>query len=428
MRFLIYSANFAPDLTGIGKYSGDMALWLVEQGHQVRVVTAPPYYPSWKLRGEYARPRFRRENWRGIAVWRAPLWVPKSPSGAKRILHLVSFAITSAPMMLRQVFWRPDIVMTVAPAFVCAPIGWLTARLCRAQAWLHLQDFEVDMAFRMGLLKGKWLQRLVLKIERTTLRRFDVVSTISWRMAGLLLKKGVATERVRFFPNWVDVSRIFPSSSNNSYRRQLGISAEAVVVLYSGSLGGKQGLLMIPAVASLLTDRTDVVFVICGDGVMKQELETATADQANVRMLPLQPLERLGELLAMGDIHLLPQCAGAADLVMPSKLSGMLASGRPVIATCHAGTEIDSIVSQCGVVVPPEDSVATAAAIVRLVEKPAMRRELGRRARVWAEDHFDRNAVLGSVFGSVETKEFNDSLVLRRIETNEEQVSNDSAA
>ena len=428
MRFLIYSANFAPDLAGIGKYSGDMAAWLVEQGHQVHVVTAPPYYPNWRVHGDYPRRRYTREIWRGVAVWRAPLWVPRRPTGLTRILHLVSFAITSAPTMLRQVFWRPNVVLTVAPAFVCAPMGWLAARLCGARAWLHLQDFEVDMAFQLGMLKGKRLRRLVLRMERAGLRRFDCVSSISNRMVELLVKKGVPSQRTRFFPNWVDTSCIVPSPSNTRYRTQLGIPPEAVVVLFSGSLGGKQGLMMIPAVARLLADRAEVVFVICGDGIMKRELTLATINQTNVRMLPLQPLERLGELLNMADIHLLPQSPCATDLVMPSKLSGMMASGRPVIATCHMGTEIDSVVSQCGVVVPPEDSEATAKAVMRLVQQPALRRELGRRARVLAEDRFERNAVLGRVFGSVGANTPSNTFGLDPIETHEQPVTHDHVA
>ena len=103
MRFLIYSANFAPDLVGIGKYSGDMAAWLAEQGHVVRAVAAPPYYPMWKRHRDYASSTYRREMWRGVKVWRAPLWVPKAPGGLARVLYLLSFAITSLPIMLRHV-------------------------------------------------------------------------------------------------------------------------------------------------------------------------------------------------------------------------------------------------------------------------------------------------------------------------------------
>jgi colanic acid biosynthesis glycosyl transferase WcaI len=404
MRILIYSTNFAPEPTGIGKYSGEMAAWLADHGHDVRVVAAPPYYPEWRTDPKYAWPPFRREQWRGVDVWRAPLWVPKSPSGLTRIVHLLSFAIMSFPVMIWQVFWRPDLVLTVAPAFVCAPAALLTARLARAKSWLHLQDFEIDVAFGLGLLKGELLQRIVLRMERWILRRFDTVSTISGRMIERLLTKGVALERTRYFPNWVDVSRTRQGVAKGSYRTELGIPNDAVVALFSGTLGGKQGLMVIPAAASLLRSRQNTVFVICGDGLMKPDLEAAVAGLSNVRLLPLQPADRLAELLGMADIHLLPQSPDAADLVLPSKLSGMLASGRPVIATCRADTEISEIVSQCGLVVAPQDSTALARAVGRLADDKPMRLELGRRARALAESNFDREAVLSALFGSLKQR------------------------
>jgi colanic acid biosynthesis glycosyl transferase WcaI len=304
--------------------------------------------------------------------------------------------------MIWQIGWRPDLVLTVAPAFMCAPTGLLTARLCRARAWLHLQDFEVDVAFGMGLLKGKLLQRMVLRIERWLLRRFDSVSTISGRMVERLLTKGVAPARTRYFPNWVDVTRIGPMPGA-SYRSRLGISAEAVVVLFSGTLGGKQGLLVIPEAARVLAARGDIVFVVCGEGVVKPSLESAAAGLSNLQILPLQPAGRLADLLGMADIHLLPQSPDAADLVLPSKLSGMLASGRPVIATCRSGTEISGIVSQCGIVVEPENGADLARAIVKLADDSDLRFELGRRARSFAEAHFDRDAVLRTMFRPLES-------------------------
>jgi colanic acid biosynthesis glycosyl transferase WcaI len=400
MRVLIYSANFAPEPTGIGKYSGEMASWLADRGHQVRVVAAPPYYPAWKVDPKYRWRPFCREQWRGVDVWRAPLWVPKSPSGLTRILHLISFAISSFPVMLWQVLWQPDLVLTVAPAFMCAPTGLVVARLSRAKAYLHVQDFEVDVAFGMGLLKGKLLQRIVLRMESWVLRRFDAVSTISGRMVERLLSKGVQQKKARYFPNWVDLSRIRPSA-NPAYRTQLGIGSASTVVLFSGTLGGKQGLTVIPAAARLLAERRDILFVICGDGVMKPTLQESAADLSNVIFMPLQPLGRLADLLSMADIHLLPQSPDAADLVLPSKLSGMLASGRPVVATCQAGTEIAEIVSQCGLVVAPEDSQELARAVVELADHRNFRLDLGRRSRALAEARFGRDAVLGEMFNSL---------------------------
>jgi colanic acid biosynthesis glycosyl transferase WcaI len=403
MRILIYSANFAPEPTGIGKYSGEMAAWLAARGHEVRVVAAPPYYPAWKIDPKYSWPLFRREQWRGVDVWRAPLWVPKAPNGLTRIVHLLTFAIASFPVMIWQIQWRPDLVLAVAPAFVCAPAALLTARLSRAKAWLHLQDFEVDVAFNMGLMKGKLLQRIVLRMERWVLQRFHTVSTISGRMVERLLTKGIPQARARYFPNWVNMPAP-RQPSKVSYRAQLGIAGDAVVALFSGSLGGKQGLMLIPAAARLLAARQDIVFVICGDGLMKPSLESAAADQPNVHLLPLQPLERLAELLGMADIHLLPQSPDAADLVLPSKLSGMLASGRPVIATCRPGTEIAEVVSRCGLVVAPQDGAALASAVCKLADDPSMRLDLGRRAREFAEANFDRDTVLEAAFGEFENE------------------------
>jgi colanic acid biosynthesis glycosyl transferase WcaI len=173
-------------------------------------------------------------------------------------------------------------------------------------------------------------------------------------------------------------------------------------VLYSGTLGSKQGLMVIPDAAKLLRSRRDIVFVVCGDGVMKSELKTAAAGLGNVRFMPLQPSGQVPNLLAVADIHVLPQSPDAADLVLPSKLSGMLASGRPVIAACRAGTEISEIVAQCGLVVAPENSFELAQAITALADDPEMRILLGRRARTFAENNFERDAVLSTMFAPVE--------------------------
>jgi len=395
LKILIYSANFAPEPVGIGKYSGEMAAWLVAKGHQVRVVAAPPYYPAWQLDQTYAWPPYRREQWRGVDVWRCPLWVPKVPGGLLRVVHLLSFAISSLPIMLWQIFWRPNVVLVIAPALVCAPAGYMVARLIVAKACLHIQDFEVDVAFQMGLLKNPLLQRMVLATECCLLRCFDQVSSISSRMLDRLRHKGIAENKIRFFPNWVDISHIYPLTDPSDYRHELGISLLTKVVLFSGTMGGKQGLMVIPEAAKKLVHRQDVMFVVCGDGVMKPQLEAASIGLSNIKFLPLQPFERLGQLLGLADIHLLPQSPEAADLVLPSKLSGMLASGRAVIANCNADTEIANVVARCGLVVAPEDGNALADAIGSLVDDDKARLHFGKQARLYAEENLAKDSVLG---------------------------------
>jgi colanic acid biosynthesis glycosyl transferase WcaI len=394
MKILIYSANYAPEPTGIGKYSGEMAEWLAAKGHEVRVVAAPPYYPNWKIAKGYEWPPYRRESIQGVDVWRAPLWVPAQPSGLKRILHTLSFAISSVPVMLRQLAWTPDVVLTVAPAMACAPMGWLTARLCGATAWLHVQDFEVDVAFQMSMLKGRLLKNAALWCERRLLRSFDKVSTISTKMAEKLRSKGVNADSVDLFPNWVDTTGVNPLAQPSQYRAELGIEPEQIVAMFSGTWGSKQDLLAIPAAARLLAHRTDIVFVICGDGVMRPAIEAACAGLPNVRLLPLQPKEQLSELLGMADIHLLTQSAEAEDLVLPSKLTGMLSSGRPVVATCHAHTELAQVLVHCGLVARPGCINSLAQAVEALADAPAHRQELGAHARTYAEHSFAKDSIL----------------------------------
>jgi len=391
MKILLYGINYAPEPTGIGKYTGEMAEWLAKKGHRVRVIAAPPYYPHWKRDDGHGAFSYSTEQRAGCEVLRAPLWVPANPGGFKRIVHLASFALTSLPWLVRSLGWRPDVVLVVAPAFMCAPAGWLLASVCRAQSWLHVQDFEVDAAFDMGLLKGGVARRVVTAIERWVFRRFDRVSSISDRMLDKLRAKGVDPERVVSFPNWVDVNAMSAHSGPGKYRAELGIATDAVVALYSGSMAGKQGLEILPAAARLAPG---VTFIFCGQGAMRPQIEAQCAGLPNVRLLPLQPAERLPELLATADIHLLPQQAAAADLVMPSKLTGMLCSGRPTVATARAGTELARVVAGRGLVVPPEALDEFVAAITRLAAEPELRRELGIAARAYAECHLARDRVL----------------------------------
>lgn len=394
MKLLVYGINFAPELTGIGKYTGEMVAWLAARGHEVRVVTAPPYYPDWAVRPGYSASRYVREDWQGATVWRTPLYVPRKVTGSRRLVHLASFALASIPALLAQWRWKPDAVWVTEPPLFCSPAALLFARLRSARAWLHIQDYEVDAAFELGLLKGERLRGLVAAGERALMRRFDRISTISMRMMERAASKGTEDARLVSLPNWADVSAIRPLAGASPYRRELGIPDDAVVALYSGNMGAKQGLELLADIALALRDRPQLHFVFCGNGFGRDALMQRCEGLANVRFLDLQPVERLGDLLGLADIHLLPQRADAADLVMPSKLTGMLSSGRPVVAGARAETELGQVAAQCGIAVPPDDAPAFADAVLQLATDPERRRALGLHARQFAEQRFDRDAVL----------------------------------
>jgi len=394
---LIYGLNYAPELTGIGKYTGEMSSWLASRGHEMRVVTAPPYYPAWSIREDYRGRLYRTEKIAGEpVVYRTPLYVPAKPTGLKRMAHLFSFMLGSLPVMLRQIFWKPEIVFTVEPTFFGAPLALLVAQATDAASWLHVQDFEVDAAFDLGLLPAKGpVHALALGLEEFFTRSFTRVSSISHKMVERALGKGVPSDRTILFPNWVDVDAIRPQplGASNSFRGELGLE-EKIVILYSGNMGAKQGLELLAPLAEAFENDDRVHFLFCGDGAFRPQLETLVAHRPNVTLLPLQPFARLNDLLNAADIHLLPQRAGAADLVMPSKLTGMLSSGRPVVATADAGTQVAHVVEGCGLVVPAEDALALNAAVRRLIDDESLRRELGEAARVYAVEHLGKEQVL----------------------------------
>ena len=403
MKIILLSMNFAPELTGIGKYSGEMADELVRRGHEVIVVCAPPYYPKWNLAGGYSNGAYTREQPKpGLTVLRCPVWLPRRLGGLSRLVHLASFAISSFPVLMRLVMARPALVFVVAPALFAAPAGWLAARLAGATAWLHVQDFEMDAAFELGILKGRMVRDLVRTGERRLMCAFDRVSTISRRMLRRLDEKGVRVERRELLPNWVDLDQVVPGDRSPALRRTLGIGERQTVCLFSGTLNRKQGLGAVLDAARMLVAHRDIVFVICGNGELRASLEDAARELPNVRFLDLQPLEALNELLNMADIHLLPQLRGAADLVMPSKLAGMLASGRPVIAAAAPGTEIATVVEGCGVVTEPECAQGIANAIVELANDEARRLQLGLAAREHAQRNLGTNAVFERLNMSLE--------------------------
>lgn len=398
MKFLLYGINFAPELTGIGKYSGEMVEFLAARGHEVTVVTAPPYYPAWEIQKPYSKWKFKTEQLCGARVIRCPMYVPKQPRTLTRLLHLADFALSGFFGLFSQLGRKPDVIMVVEPTLFCAPATLLYARLTGARAWLHIQDYEIDAMFGLGMAESAgFLKRLLFAGESWLMKRFDVVSSISPGMLSRAAAKGVDPSRLRFFPNWSDMEKIRPLPGDNTYRRQWGLQQDDIVLLYSGNIGKKQGLEIILDVARHLADERHIRFVIVGEGAHKMELQQQATALPNVQFHPLQPYENLSRLMALADIHLVIQKAGAADLVLPSKLATILAAGGHSIITADTGTVLgDFCEAHPGVAlrVEPENAAALVAAIRQLAEQlPAIGR-VNPEARAYAEQFIDGNAVL----------------------------------
>ena len=395
LKILILALNSAPDLVGAGKATGEMAAWLADRGHQVEVVTAPPYYPGWHVAEGYRGAGYRRERGARVPTLRCPIYVPTRPTGARRLLHHLSFALTSLPAVIgRALASRPDVVLTVAPSILAAPNAWLAARLSGAAAWLHVQDLELDAAVELGLLRQGRRRGWAAALERLLLRRFDRVTTIGAGMAERLASKGVDPMHLGVLANWVDCRTIRPLPARAVSRASFGLPDGAFIALYAGTLGDKQGLDALIEAAERLVHRRDLHVAVFGDGPARRRLLDAAAQLPNLTVGPLVPAARLNDLLNCADVHLLPQAAGLQDLVLPSKLTHMLASGRPVIASAPPGGQLAGLVADCGVRLDGNDGAAFAAAVERLAGDPVLCRSLGRSARERAVERLDRQTLL----------------------------------
>lgn len=395
MKILILGLNYSPEKVGIAVYTTGMTEALTARGHELQVIAGQPYYPSWSVPDGYSRCWYGRGVENGIDVTRAPHYVPQNPSGAKRVIHHATFAATTLlPMLVRAITWRPDIVFTVAPSLIAAPVALLAAKLCGARSWLHIQDFEVEAAFATGLLThesvvGKWAEHF----EQRVIHSFDRVSTISPQMCAKLVSKGIPSNRVVEFRNWANIDAIRPLDASSSFRAEWNIRTPHVA-LYSGNIANKQGIEIVVKAAKRLVHREDLTFVVCGEGPNRDNLRAQAAGLTNIQFHDLQAKGRLNDLVGLATIHLLPQLAGASDLVLPSKLTNMLASGRPVVATAISGTGLANEVDGCGIVTFPEDPKAFASAIETLMDDPGLYKRLSESARKRAEERWSGVAIL----------------------------------
>ncbi|WP_339865808.1 WcaI family glycosyltransferase [uncultured Algoriphagus sp.] len=400
MRVLVFGINYSPDLTGIGKYTGEMCSYLAKQGHQLTVVTAHPYYPQWKLADGYPKYSWKTEIIGGVRVERCPLYIPEDPSAKKKILHEISFLAGIFPVWLKEIFKKKyDYVICLNPPFHLTIYPLLVKWLRGSKLISHVQDLQVDVVNDLGLIKNKSLINLMFAFEKFYFQQSDVVSTISLGMERKIAAKGIARSKQWLFPNWVDSDFITPLSKEESLRQKFGLNLTDKVILYSGNMGEKQGLEYILDAALRFKGQQDLQFVIVGTGGAKKRLEEAAAEMEldNVRFFPLQPYEDLSRLLAIADVHLVLQKKEASDLVMPSKLTGILAAGGLALITAVEGTSLYDVVHQynMGVLIDPGSIEDLYQGIVACLDNGDSEK-IKQNAREYAQNFLAKDAVLGS--------------------------------
>ncbi|MEH1936600.1 MAG: glycosyltransferase family 4 protein [Nostoc sp.] len=396
MHILIYSYNYHPEPIGIAPLMTELAEGLVNRGHKVRVITGMPNYPQRKIYDGYRGKWYVTEQKNGVTIQRSYLRIQSKPNLVDRLLLELSFVFTSLPQVFKGE--RPDvIILTIPPLLGTLPatiFGWLY----NCPVVLNVQDILPEAAVRIGLLKNKWMIRTLAALEKFAYRTAHTISVITDGFRENLVNKGVPVNKIVCIPNWVNVNFIRPlPKKTNSWISKHQLDGK-FVVLYSGNIALTQGLETVIEAAVCLRHIRDIVFVIVGESIALRRLQEYCllngAD--NVLLLPLQPREKLPEMLAASDIGLIVQKRNVISFNMPSKIPLLLASGSPIVGSVPAtGTAAKAIqLSGGGIIVEPESPDAMAAAVHNLYANPTLGARLGKTGRQFAEENYSLEQAL----------------------------------
>jgi colanic acid biosynthesis glycosyl transferase WcaI len=401
-RLWLISHNYAPEATGIPVYNTGMARWFAARGWDVEVLTGMPHYPWWKVPEDYEQKDYRSgraDEWMdGVHVHRVRHFVPAPPVSAKARMALDASYLRAWFARAGTLAEKPDVIIGVAPPFLIGTLLLWLRRKYQVPVVYHIQDLQVDAALDLGMLPA-WSGYLLRASEAWQLARLDLVTTCGRGMLKRIAAKTQLKLRPRHWPNWADLKAIAPWEGSNPEREKLRVSADAVVGLYSGNLGRKQGVEVLLEATRLLRDEPAWRTVIAGAGAERAALAAHLAGMSNAQLEDLRPIEQLNAFLGAGDIHIIPQRRCAADLVLPSKLLNILAAGRAVVVTADPGSELHDVVvaSGAGLAVPPENPEALAEALRSLVRDPQRRLAMGQAGRRWIMNHLSIDKVLGRI-------------------------------
>jgi colanic acid biosynthesis glycosyl transferase WcaI len=387
VNLLVLCPHFAPDVAPTGEVMTSIATELAARGHRLHVVTALPWYQHHRIEPGWTGRPVRTQ----VTDWGRITRVHPFPTDKRNIpARALAFGGFTALSGLEAVVSRPrpDAVLAMSPPLTLGLAGWLAARARRVPFVFNIQDVFPDVAIELGMITNPSVIRVASWLERFTYLRSDAVTVLSEDLRDNVASKlgRHRPERVRVIPNFVDTERIRPAPRDNSYREQFGLTGKTVV-MYAGNVGFSQSLDLLLDAAAALAHETDLVFVINGGGSARPDLDRRAAGAPNVRFVDMQPKDRLPEVLAAADIHVVPLRRGLARSSVPSKMYSILAAGRPIVASVDPGTEVASVVdrAEAGVAVPPDDPEAFTKAIARLVADPGESERMGQSGRAFVE-------------------------------------------
>ncbi len=399
MRVILWGINYAPEPTGIAPYTTELAEYFQRIGLEVEVVTGFTYYPNWRKNEADRRKLYRDEKIGAIPVHRCWQYVPEKLSTLKRVFHEMTFGITS---LIRTLFLRrADIYVVVSPPLGLGVFAWIASSLKRSRFLFHIQDLQPDSAAGLGMVKTGPFLRFMYACERFAYNRAAGVSGISAGMMDAFAAKGVPAAKAFLLPNWLrnDAPSAATEADALAFRNENEIPTNAMLAVYSGNLGRKQGLEVLLDAAEMLTlqpvSGKPVFLIVAGNGADRELLRDRLARHplANVRLLPLQSAGKYQAMLRAADVALVTQMPGTGQVCFPSKLLSVLSAGLPVITTADETSDLARAVRDggFGINVPAASPPELANALQRAAQNPGLLAEW--RARTCWVERFSPDAM-----------------------------------
>jgi glycosyltransferase involved in cell wall biosynthesis len=391
MNLCFFNRSYWPDQAATGQLLTELAEDLVSRhGCHVTVVAGRPLRS-----GETGRAGGAREVRNGVLVRRAAGTTRSTATFAGRAANYLTYAAAATAASLR--IGRPDVIVSLTDPPVIGLTALWAARRTGARFVYVCEDVFPDVAAALDGFHSGAINAVLDRINRRLLREADAVVALGERMRRRLVEeKGADPARVQVIHNWADTELIRPAPKDNPLSRELGL-ADRFVVMHSGNVGHSQDLDVLLAAADRLRSRERLIVAIAGSGARRERLERAAAERglSNVRFLPYQPKERLSESFGAADVFVVSLRAGLEGYIVPSKVYGILAAGRPYVAATDPSCEAAVLARehQCGLVAAPGDPDALTSAIVRLHDDPAAARAMGAAARR-ASSLFDRRGAV----------------------------------
>jgi glycosyltransferase involved in cell wall biosynthesis len=390
MHVLFFNRSFYPDTAATGQLLTDLCEDLVRvHGCRVTVVTGVPLLSAEKAGAGGRVPA--RETYRGITIIRARGTRFSKARFAGRAANYVTYFLSACWAGLRTP--RPDVVVALTDPPIIGLAGWLAARRHRVPFVMSFQDLFPEVTVLLKDFHSDRVNAMLQAVNRFLCARATRIVALGETMRERLIdNKGAPRARTLVIPSGADTRTLAPGPKRNAFSEQHGL-ADKFVVMHSGNLGLSQNLETLVDAAALVADRPDIVFVLQGDGVKKPELQARVhaLGLTQVRFLPFQPVAALGESFAAADVFVVSLQAGLAGYIVPSKLYGILAAGRPYVAAVEEACEVASITRayDCGLLATPGDARDLADRILELYHDPARAAACGARARA-AGLSFDR--------------------------------------